>query len=107
MNNSISFNGRICLTDYTGHGKITKYFTTSKEQDKLIREAAEQITRLNTLTIMSEAQVKMFHALMEKITNSTIPLIKNKKGFYRTEDNISYADRFIRPWAGIHLDISY
>ena len=107
MNNTISFTGRIRLTDYTGGGRVTKCFTTTKEHDQLIKQAAEQIVSLDTLRVMTDEQVKMFHSLMEQITNSTIPFIKNEKGFHRTNNGVTYADRFIRPWSGIHLDIKY
>jgi hypothetical protein len=106
MNNSISFSGRINLIDYT-HGKVERCFTTTKEQDKLIREAAEQIAPLDSLRIMTDDQIKMFHALLERITDSKISYIENEKVFYRCNHNVSYTDRFIRPWSGIHVNILY
>lgn len=104
MNSTVSFAGKIRISDYSKH--IEKSFNTSKAQDKLIVEAAKELAPLESLTVLTNDQVNVFHKLLEKITNIKISNIKNEKGFYRTNNNISYGDRFIRPFAGMKIDIS-
>ena len=104
MNNSISFTGSIRLSDYTQ--KIERTFKTTPEQDHLLMEAAKKLAPADTLRVFKNEQVQDFHKLLEKITNSRISNVKNEKGFYHTSNNITYADRHIRPWTGIHVNIN-
>ena len=104
MNNSISFTGTIRLRDYTQ--RLEKTFTTTKEQDNLLMEAARKLAPESDLTVLTRKQAQNFHKLLEQITNFSISNVKNEKGFYYTDNNITFADRFIRPWAGIHVDIN-
>jgi hypothetical protein len=104
MNNSISFTGSIRLRDYSK--KIERTFKTTPEQDNLLMEAAKKLAPADTLRVFKNEQVQDFHKLLEKITNFKITNVNNEKGFHYARNNITFADRFIRPWAGIHVDIN-
>ena len=103
MDNSISFTGKLRIRDYTQDFERT--FKTTKAQDNQLFKAAEELCEEGNLKVLTHDAVQKYHKLLETITGLSLTNLKYDKGFYRMPDNIVYADRFIRPWAGIHVDL--
>ena len=102
--NNISFQGRINVYEWTNIDKyVERTFTTTKAQDKLIKQVADNFTKEVNDVHVPQRKLQFLHQLLEKITGTKIKNLNNEKEFYNGGNYISYKDNNCRLLNGIEV----